>query len=156
LDELRGSSDRPSATAPPPAPPAETAVTLPAATQPDHARSSTPTLSAVAPDPRDEQIASLSFQVREHKRLAFRQSVATASAFVNNPLNELLPAPVPRGFSVSPPPAGRQPEAPPSPPTAPAPKLVLKWSRPAPPRTSAATSWARRPAVSKPPWAVDP
>jgi hypothetical protein len=135
LDELRGSSDRPSAPASTPALAAETAVTLPATTQPDRARSSTPPLPAVVPDSRDEQIASLSFQVREHKKSAFRRSAATAP--------------------VSSPPAGRQPAAPPSPPTAPAPKLVLKWRQPAHSHSSAATSWARRPALSKPPWAAD-
>jgi hypothetical protein len=155
LDELRGSSDRPSAPASTPAPAAETAVTLPATTQPDRARSSTPPLPAVVPDSRDEQIASLSFQVREHKKSAFRRSAATASEFVNNTLIELLSAPVTRGFPVSSPPAGRQPAAPPSPPTAPAPKLVLKWRQPAHSHSSAATSWARRPALSKPPWAAD-
>ena len=156
LDALRRLSDRPSAPAPNPAPPAETAVAFPAATPPDRTRSSTPPLLAVVPDPRDEQIASLTFQVREHKKAAFRRSVATASEFVNNPLNELLPALATRGFSVSPPPAGRQPAAPPSPPTAPAPKLVLKWRQPAASHSSTATSWARRPALSKPPWAADP
>jgi hypothetical protein len=154
LDALRSLPERPHVPAPALAPPAEAAVDSPVAAPPDCARASTSPRPAAVPDSRDERIASLSFQVRELNKAAFRRSVATATAFVHDPTNELLSAPPARNLSVSPPPAGRQPAASPSPPFPPAKKLVLKWIHPASSSSSTAARWARRPVPDQPPWAL--
>ena len=153
LDDLRGQLARPPAPGPTLDSTADVAVALPAAGHLDCARAATIPGSASQPDPREAQLASLTSEVRRLRKDAFQRSVATATAFLNDPSNELLSAPTARRPSVSPPPADRQPAArtPPSPPAAR--KLVLTWTQPKP---STATTPARRPAQVLPPWAPSP
>ena len=150
LDDLRGQLARPPAPGPTLDSTADVAAAPPAADHLDCARAATTPGSVTQPDPREARLASLVFEVRQLRKAAFQRSVATATAFVNDPSNELLSAPTARRPSVSPPPADRQPAArtPPSPPAAR--KLVLTWTQPKP---STATTPARRPAQVPPPWA---
>jgi hypothetical protein len=152
LDDLRSQLARPPAPEPAPAPPADVTAALPAADHPDCARAATTPGSVTQSDPREALLASLTFEVRRLRKAAFRRSVATAKAFVNDPSNELLSAPTARRPSISPPPADRRPEARTalSPPAAR--KLVLTWNRPKP---SSATNSAHRPVQAPPPWASD-
>ena len=153
LDDLRGQLARPPAPEPTLASPADIAVAFPAADHSDCARAAAIPGSVAPPDPREARLASLVFEVHQLRKAAFQRSVATATAFVNDPSNELLSAPTARRLSVSPPPVDRQPAARTSPSPPAARKLVLTWIQP---RPSTATNSARRPAQVPPPWAPGP
>ena len=109
-------------------------------------------LAAAVPDPRDEKIAALNFQLKELAGAAFKRSVATAAAFVHNPANDLLSAPPGRETSVSPLPEDPHPAAPPPPPAARLP-IKLQWNTGPSPRASVVAGLARQPALPLPPWA---
>jgi hypothetical protein len=107
-------------------------------------------------DHRDETIAALRFRLAELSQSALERSVATATAFVNDPANDLLSAPSGRSTSVSPLPADPVPAALPSPPAArPSTRLTFGdglLSGPAPALGRA----PRSDLVPPPPWAPGP
>ena len=110
--------------------------------------------AAPVPDDRDDTIEQLRFRVRELSGSALQRSLAAATAFVDNPTNDLLSAPPDRADPPSPLLAVSHPAASPEPLPA-RPPVRFDWPKTLRAHSSATVRLARRPAVVPPPWIPD-